>query len=96
MTPTDFILASLCLIVAVVALLANGPTLNGIGPALLLVGSGGWQLWMQWLRHKSWLKHRESGFAPGTGHLSLAAAIGFSAGVGLAFFWLFIVSFAAS
>ena len=31
---------------------------------------------MQWLRHRSWLRHRDSEFAPGTQHLALLAAIG--------------------
>jgi hypothetical protein len=87
MNPTDFILLLFSLAFAGMSLLAHGWTLNGGGPALLASAGGIWQLWMQWLRHQSWLRHGESGFAPSTQHLALAAALGWFFGRGGAAVW---------
>jgi hypothetical protein len=53
MNPGDFLLLLLSLALAGISLLSHGWTLNGIGPALLSTAGGFWQLWMQWLRHRS-------------------------------------------
>jgi hypothetical protein len=87
MNPGDFFLMLLSLVLAALSLLAHGWTLNGIGPALIATAGGVWQLWMQWLRHRSWLRHQASGFAPGTQHLALAATVGWSLSVVVAVFW---------
>jgi len=76
MIPMDFILLIISIGMAVMSVVFQGWTLQGIGPAILSLVGGIWQLWMQWLRHRSWLHHRESGFAPGTQHLALTAAVG--------------------
>jgi hypothetical protein len=81
MHPMDFILLIVSVAAAVMSVLAQGWSLNGIGPAILLIAGGVWHFWMQWLRHRSWLRHRDSGFAPGTQHLTLAAAIGWLLGL---------------
>lgn len=87
MNPGDLILLFLSLALAAPSLLAHGWTLNGIGPALLSIAGGVWQIWMQWLRHRSWLRHRDSGFVPGTQHLALSAWLGWSLGVFAAVIW---------
>ena len=87
MNPSDFILFFLSLSFAAVSLLAQGWTLNGIGPAILAIVGGIWQLWMQWLRHQSWLRHREAGFAPGTQHLALSAWLGWALATFAAVIW---------
>lgn len=87
MNPGDFILLLLSLAFAALSLLAHGWTLNGIGPALLSTAGGFWQLWMQWLRHRSWLRHKDEGFAPGTQHLAISAWLGWSLAVFAAVSW---------
>ena len=87
MNPGDFILLFLSLALAAVSLVAHGWTVNGIGPALLSTAGGLWQLWMQWLRHKSWLRHKDSGFAPGTQHLAISAWLGWSMAIFAALIW---------
>jgi hypothetical protein len=42
---------------------------------VMLAGFLWWAL-MGWLRHRSWTKHRHSGFAPGTQHLVMLATVG--------------------
>jgi hypothetical protein len=69
----DVFLLLATFVFAALSFLALGWTLNGIGPALLATSGRVWQLRMQWLRHRSWLHHKDSGFAPGTQHLVLAA-----------------------
>jgi hypothetical protein len=87
MNPGDFILLILSLAFAAVSLVAHGWTVNGIGPALLSTAGGLWQLWMQWLRHRSWLRHKDEGFAPSTQHLAISAWLGWSLGVFAAVIW---------
>jgi hypothetical protein len=88
LNPTDYFLLLLSLSFAALSLLAQGWTLNGVGPALLATAGGLWQLGMQWLRHRSWVRHRDSGFAPGTQHLALSAAVGWLLGTLGAGLWL--------
>jgi hypothetical protein len=87
MNPGDFILLLLSLAFAALNLFAHGWMVNGIDPALLCTAGGFWQLWMQWLRHRSWLRHKEEGFAPGTQHLAISACLGWSLGVFAAVIW---------
>jgi hypothetical protein len=84
----DFIVLIFSIAAAAMSVLAQGWSLNGIGPAILLIAGGVWQFWMQWLRHRSWLRHRDSGFAPGTQHLALAAAVGWLLGLTGATIWI--------
>ncbi len=88
MNPMDFILLIVSVAAAVMSVLAQGWSWNGIGPAIFLIAGGVWQFWMQWLRHRSWLRHRDSGFAPGTQHLALAAAVGWFLGMAGATIWI--------
>jgi hypothetical protein len=88
MNPTDFILVLMSLSCATISIVAQGWTLNGVGPALLATAGGFWQLWMQWVRHRSWVQHRDSGFAPGTQHLALSAAVGWFLGTVGAMTWV--------
>ena|SRR5579871_2814272 len=53
-----------------------GPRPGAVGPAVLLITGAGWNLWMEELRHRSWLRHRDNGFAPGTQHLVLLGTFG--------------------
>jgi hypothetical protein len=87
MNPGDFILLFLSLGFAFMSLLVQGFTLSGIGPALLATAGGIWHLWMQWLRHRSWLRHRDSGFVPGTQHLAMAAIAGWAVATFAAVIW---------
>jgi len=64
MNPGDFMLLLLSLAFAALNLTAHGWTLNGIGPAALSTAGEFWHLWMQWLRHQNWLRHKDSSFAP--------------------------------
>ncbi len=91
MNPTDFVLLFGCTVLAGASLVAHGWGVNGIGPAVLALAGGLWNVWMQWLRHRSWLRHRDSGFAPGTQHLSCLATLGFGVGVYGAVLWLLVV-----
>jgi hypothetical protein len=43
---------------------------------ILFVGALAWYLFFGWLRHRSWLRDRASGFASGTQWLSLAGTVG--------------------
>ncbi len=87
MNPGDLLLLLLPLAFAGLCLLAHGWTWSGVGPALLATAGGFWHLWMQWLRHRSWLRHRDSGFAPGTQQLAVAAWLGWSLAVFAAVGW---------
>lgn len=87
MNPGDYILLLLSVAFAAVILLAHGWTLNGIGPVLLCTAGGFWQFWMQWLRHRSWLRHKEAGFVPGTQHLAISAWLGWSLATLAALIW---------
>lgn len=78
MNPGDYLLLLLSLAFAAVSLLAHGWTPNGIGPALLSTAGGFWQLWMQSLRHRNYLRHKDDEFIPGTQHLAIAAWLGWS------------------
>ena len=88
MSLMEFILLIVSIAGAVMSVLAQGWSLNGIGPAILSITGGLWHLWMQWLRHRSWLRHRDSGFAPGTQHLAIAAAVGWFLGLTGATIWI--------
>jgi len=90
MNPASFFLLVLSLGFAVMSVLVHGWTLNGIVPALLATTGGFWQLWMECLRHRSWLEHRDSGFAPGTQHLALAGMLGWSAATFAALAWAWL------
>lgn len=93
MNPGDFLLLLLSLGLAGMALLANGWTVHGIGPAVLAVAGGVWQLGMQWLRHKNWLKHRDSDFVPGTQHLAISGWLGWSLATYAALTWIYVTRF---
>lgn len=87
MSPGDLLLLLLPLAFAGICLLAHGWSWNGIGPALLATVGGVWNLWMQWLRHRNWLRHKDSDFIPGTQHLAISAWLGWSLGVYAALIW---------
>ncbi len=91
MNPTDFLLLGVALVLASCSLAAHGPTMNGLGPAVLLIGGAFWHLAMQWLRHRSWQRHRDSGGAPGTQHLDLLGITGCLLCTSLACLWAFLV-----
>ena len=91
MSPGDFFLLFLSVVGACMSVALQGWTLNGIGPAALLVAAGFWQFWMEWLRQRSWLRHRDSGFAPGTQHLALAGALGYLVGTLGAVIWMWLL-----
>ena len=90
MNPLDFVLLFVSITAAVMSVTLQGWTVNGIGPAILLMAGGMWQFGMQWLRHRTWLQHRDSGLTPGTQHLALSAAIGWFAGTAGAMIWLLV------
>ena len=56
MNPMDFILLIVSITVAVLSVVAQGWTVQGIGPAIFSMAGGIWQCWMQWLRHRNWLR----------------------------------------
>jgi hypothetical protein len=58
MNPTDLLLLALSLSVAVLALVARGGSAPGAAPAVPAVAGGAWQIWLQCLRHRSWLGQR--------------------------------------
>lgn len=88
MNPMDFILLMASFAVAVMSVGTQGWTLPAVGAAMLSMAGGIWQSWMQWLRHRSWVHHRDSGAAPSTQHLALSAAIGWFLGVAGAILWI--------
>ena len=92
MNPTDFLILIVTWVLACCWVVAHGLTVNGIGPAALLLVGGTWNFWMQWLRHRSWLRHRDSGFAPGTQHLALLGGIGFLLCVSSATVWVILIA----
>lgn len=87
MNPGNLLLLLLSLAFACLSLLAHGWTLNGIGPAVLSMVGGFWQIWMEWFRYRSWLQHRDSGFVPGTQHLAISGWLGWSLALGAAVIW---------
>jgi hypothetical protein len=90
--PTDYLILIVTGGLASLWVSALGLTLDGLGPAALVFGAGIWNFWMQWLRHRSWLRHRDSGFAPGTPHLALFAAIGFLLFMSCACIWAVLIA----
>jgi hypothetical protein len=92
MNPTDFLILIVTWVLACCWILTQGLTLNGIGPAALLLVGGTWNFWIQWLRHRSWLDHRDSGFAPGTQPLALLGGIGFLFCVSSATVWVILIA----
>lgn len=90
MNPMDFILLLVSAGFACLSVSIHGWTLNGLGPAALSVMGGVWQIWMQWLRHRSYLRYRDSGFAPGTQGLAFSAALGYFIGSVSSGIWLFV------
>jgi|GEM_PF-2967827 len=87
MNPSDLILLVLSLGFAAISLLVHGFTPNGVGPALLATAGGFWQLGMQWLRYRNWMRHRDSDFIPGTLHLAITAWLGWSLATFAAVIW---------
>ena len=87
MSPGDLSLLLLALAFAAVNLLVHGWTADGLGPALLCLAGGLWQGWMQWLRTRTWERHRDTGFVPGTQHLAIAAWLGWSLATFAALIW---------
>ena len=87
MNPGDFLLLLLSIVLAAALLVAKGWTIAGVGPAMLSVAAGLWQLWMQWLRHRSYLRHRGSGFVPPTQGLNTLAVTGWFLGMAAAITW---------
>lgn len=49
---------------------------KGILPLCIVLAGVAWWMLMEWLRHRSWKRHKDSGFAPGTQHLAMLAAAG--------------------
>ncbi len=90
MSPGDYLLLFLSLAFAAMNLLLHGWTLNGIGPALLSMAGGFWHVWMQWLRHRNWLRHKDADFIPGTQHLAISAWLGWSLGTFAAGIWAYL------
>ena len=89
MIPSDFALLFLSLGIAALSLLAYG--WDGVGPAIIATAGGVWQLWLQWLRHRSWLRHRHLGFSPGTQHLASAAIYGWALAMIVGLIWAVVV-----
>jgi hypothetical protein len=87
MNPTDVLILLVTWGLAGCWVYAHGPSPSGLGPAVLLLVGGAWQAGMQWLRHRSWQRHRGSGFAPGTQPLDLLGAVGALFFVGGAVIW---------
>lgn len=87
MNPDEYLKLLLSLAFAMISLLAHGWTVNGIGPAPLSTAGGFWQLWMQWLRHRSYLRHKDSDFIPGTQHLAISGWLGWSLATFTAVIW---------
>jgi hypothetical protein len=90
MSPTDFVLLAISVTAGTFCVITRGWTMNGIGPATLLIAGGLWQLWMQWLRHRSWLQSRGRKSAPATQHLAISAALGWLLGIAGALVWILI------
>ncbi len=88
MNPGDYLLFVLSLMLATMSLLLNGGAMNGIGPALLATAGGGWYLGMQWLRHRNWLRYKDSDFILGTQHLAISGWLGWSIAIFAAMFWI--------
>jgi hypothetical protein len=51
------------------------PTSAKISAGIVLVGFA-WSIFTEWLRHRSWKKHKDSGFAPSTQHLAWWGTLG--------------------
>jgi len=92
MNPTDFLVLIVTWVLACLSVVTHGLTPKGIGPAAFLFLGGSWNFWMQWLRHRSWQRHRDSGFAPGTQHLALLGSTGFLLCVSCACVWVFLIA----
>jgi hypothetical protein len=95
MSPRPILFFAMSLLVAglVAGLLVAGfgVEINSVGPAALLVLGAGWQLWMEWLRDRLWLRYRNTGFVPGTQHLVLLGTLGCFACTLAAIMWLMLV-----
>ena len=87
MNPTDFLILLGTWGVAACLAFRRGRTPGDLGQATLFFLGGAWHTWFQWLRHRSWLRHRGSGFAPGTQHLAILAVGGLGFCLGGAALW---------
>jgi hypothetical protein len=87
MNPTDVLILMVIWGLAGCWFSTHGLTPSGLGPVALLFVGGAWHCGMQWLRHRSWRRHRGSGSAPGTQPLDLLGAAGSLICVGGAVVW---------
>jgi hypothetical protein len=92
MSPVAVLMFLGTLLLAGFSLAAFGFTINTTGPPALYVLGAGWQLWMEWLRHRSALRHRHTGFMPGTQHLALMGTLGFGVCMTAGFVWLILAA----
>jgi hypothetical protein len=90
LSPTSYLLLFFSFVGAAMSLLANGLSAGGVGPVVLALAGGIWQFWMDYLRHRVWLQHHDSGFVPGTQHLAMAGALGWGIAVVVAMAWAVI------
>ena len=87
LNPGDYLLLLISLTFATLSLIAHGWTASGVGPAFLAAAGGFWQLLFQWLRYRSWQKHKDTDFIPGTQHLAISAWLGWALTNGAAILW---------
>jgi hypothetical protein len=78
MNPGDVLMLLMSLALAGMVLFTHGWSLTGMALAVFALAGGLWNLWMQQLRHRVWLQHKDSEFVPGTQHLAISGWLGWS------------------
>ncbi len=89
-TPLESLLFVVSLVAPTASMTLTGFQLNHDGPLLLISLGTGFKLWMEWLRHRQWLKYKDSGFVPGSQHLSVLGSLGVCGGIWGAGLWLWL------
>ena len=89
MNPIDYLLLVAWLVPVGMLLVSGRGSVHEFGPFALGVFGGVWHFWFQWLRHRTWLRHRHEAITPGTQHLANWAIFGMLFWVVMASVWFF-------
>ncbi len=76
MSPMVILVCGFNILVSGSWLFLRGISWKDMGPAVLMIAGSGWYLWTDWLRYRVYVRHRNSGFVPGTQNLAIWGIVG--------------------